>query len=917
MSKRMLHCFPVAIAITTALALSGCGGGSNTRTDTGTGMTGDTGTGMTGDTGTGMTDDPTLTVRDGLAQSAATPVHAGSANDTLATLLPDATNQFAPLTSTLRRDWGESTTAPANDSHIKTIASDGSNGFHVTYVVGGEERMIHFAEADYVAEDYNFYTEVDGDGYWLWSYTDSYHGADKNQGSSRYTYVDLSGASDYHEDDDDAEDEGASNLSYFSYGARTDAANLPTGSATYAGIVDADTYLRSNPSRTHREDMKGNLRLTANFDGSTLDGMIFGIRVRTRNQNDDGWNEWTALSDTTNFEMSDGQIVDGQFSATLTGVDSNAAAPADETVRGYEGGILGEFYGPAAEEVGGVLNASRNDRVMQGVFAGKQGDADAPSSATGLNRSMASPVYAVNTDHIGDLFDQGSRFAPLSSVLRRDWYELSTAPANDSHIKTIASDGNNGFHVTYVVVGDERMIHFEEADYVAEDYNFYTEVDGVEYWLWSYTGAFDGTDKNQGSSRYTYVDLSGFSSSHEGVNDQSRLSYGARTDAANLPAGSATYTGIVSADTYLVDDPNRIQSEGMRANLRLAANFDDSTLDGMIFGIRVRTRGENGWNEWSALSDTTHFEIGDGEIADGQFSATLTGVDSNAAAPSDETVRGYEGGILGEFYGPAAEEVGGVFNASRTDRVIQGVFAGKQGDADAPSSTPGLNRSMESPVYATNTDDLGDLWDLGSRFAPLSSALRRDWYEVSTTRDDDAYVKRTWGEGNFGDGTGKLYVTYVVDGEEQTVNFEAADSDSQDGFEKEVDGVGAWLWSLTDSFASNSGYTYLDVWGFGHYGDISHRYFASFGARTEAANLPTGSATYVGRIRADSYKQYDPSSNFRDRVDGDLNLTANFDGGTLEGTVTAAHWKGPCRKFARGGRTMPTGRPCPQPPLSR
>ena len=85
MSKRMLHCFPVAIAIATALALSGCGGGSNTRTDTGTGMT--------GDTGTGMTDDPTLTVRDGLAQSAATPVHASNANDTLATLLPDSANQ--------------------------------------------------------------------------------------------------------------------------------------------------------------------------------------------------------------------------------------------------------------------------------------------------------------------------------------------------------------------------------------------------------------------------------------------------------------------------------------------------------------------------------------------------------------------------------------------------------------------------------------------------------------------------------------------------------------------------------------------------------------------------------------------------------------------------------------------------------
>ena len=151
-------------------------------TDTGmtggtdTGMTGGTDTGMTGGTDTGMTDDPTLTIRDGLAQSAATPVHAGSANDTLATLLPDATNQFAPLSSTLRRDFGESTTAPANDSHIKTIASDGNNGFHVTYVVGGDERMIHFEEADYIAEEYNFYTEADGVRYWFWSWTSAFEG---------------------------------------------------------------------------------------------------------------------------------------------------------------------------------------------------------------------------------------------------------------------------------------------------------------------------------------------------------------------------------------------------------------------------------------------------------------------------------------------------------------------------------------------------------------------------------------------------------------------------------------------------------------------------------------------------------------------------------------------------------------------
>ena len=37
------------------------------------------------------------------------------------------------------------------------------------------------------------------------------------------------------------------------------------------------------------------------------------------------------------------------------------------------GSVLGEFYGPAAEEVGGVLNASSDahNRVLAGYFAGK------------------------------------------------------------------------------------------------------------------------------------------------------------------------------------------------------------------------------------------------------------------------------------------------------------------------------------------------------------------------------------------------------------------------------------------------------------------------------------------------------------------------------------------------------------------
>ena len=422
--------------------------------------------------------------------------------------------------------------------------------------------------------------------------------------------------------------------------------------------------------------MKGNLRLTANFDGSTLDGMIFGIRVRTRNQNDDGWNEWTALSDTTNFEMSDGQIVDGQFSATLTGVDSNAAAAPDETVSGYEGGILGEFYGPAAEEVGGVLNASRNDRVIQGVFAGKQGDADAPSSTPGLNRSMASPVYATNTEDLEDLQDQGNRFAPLTSALRRDWYELSAKRIDNYYVKTTWIDddltsGTGVLHVTYVVDGEEQTVEFEAGDYTQGE-GFMTEKGADRYWLWSLTDSFEG------NSGYMYLDSYGFDYSppNDGSN-KTFVTFGARTESDNLPAGSATYSGRMRADTYKQNDPSQSFRYRVYGDLSITANFDASTLDGMISGIHVR--GQNETNR-SPLSATAEFEIGNGQIAGGQFTATLTGMDSNAAVPLQDTVRGYQGNVLGEFYGPEAEEIGGVLTAVRDEdqRVMSGAFVGKK-----------------------------------------------------------------------------------------------------------------------------------------------------------------------------------------------------------------------------------------------
>ena len=153
---------------------------------------------------------------------------------------------------------------------------------------------------------------------------------------------------------------------YATAGLRTDPADLPSGTAVYEGSMRGDTHLTNDPSSNPgRQRIRGSLRLTADFDQGSLEGRISNIEGRGHTES-----QWTSFPTTTHFAIDKGDIVNGQFTASMTGMDSNANAPMDETVRDYKGGVLGEFYGPDADSVGGVLNASREDRVMAGVFAG-------------------------------------------------------------------------------------------------------------------------------------------------------------------------------------------------------------------------------------------------------------------------------------------------------------------------------------------------------------------------------------------------------------------------------------------------------------------------------------------------------------------------------------------------------------------
>ena len=330
MKSMLTQPFVTAACLALAATLSGCGGGGdgNTRMDTDTEMTGG---------------EQTLTVPEGLMQSTLAPLfYTGADQDTMT---------IPVVSSGIRRDYDQQLSEHANDASIKSFRfddydnEDDPHTLEVTYVVGGDEVTIRFTDDDLndPTIPYDWEKTADGVVYWGWLYQGN---SEEQDGSISF----IGGIPNYR--------------LYATGGFRTETADLPTGTAMYEGAMRGDSHLTNDPS-AGRLSMRGSLRLTADFDEGSLEGRISEIAVRP-----DDPKVWSNLPNTTYFAIDDGQIVDGQFTASVTGMDSNANAPMSETVRGYEGGVLGEFYGPEAAEVGGVLNASRDDRVMSGVFGG-------------------------------------------------------------------------------------------------------------------------------------------------------------------------------------------------------------------------------------------------------------------------------------------------------------------------------------------------------------------------------------------------------------------------------------------------------------------------------------------------------------------------------------------------------------------
>ncbi len=141
-------------------------------------------------------------------------------------------------------------------------------------------------------------------------------------------------------------------------GIQTGAANVPdSGGATYSGIVEMQA---ANSDDSY--DLTGTVNITATFAGSGNVTSAFTQLSGTGNTSG-----FVGTGDTGTITISNATISNGAF----TGGAASGTGPLFDDISGTANlsGTRGEFFGPAADEVGGVLSISQGDLEILGVYS--------------------------------------------------------------------------------------------------------------------------------------------------------------------------------------------------------------------------------------------------------------------------------------------------------------------------------------------------------------------------------------------------------------------------------------------------------------------------------------------------------------------------------------------------------------------
>ena len=450
---------------------------------------------------------------------------------------------------------------------ITNVAPSGADGLRVTYMAGRRERSIDLERSD---DHAGIFSRESGDTLVVLELVDD--GFDHFDTGSVFVNAD-----------------GELSEGYVVFGSRTPAAGLPSGTATYRGKVTAERQYDpsgADPESTHpySNDVEGDLTLTADLDGGSVQGVIDRISVRGYYASD-----FEPVFG-ARFEIDNGRIEGDAFVADLEGSGAFAG--------GYTGNVHGVFYGPAAEETGGVLGATRGENdVLIGHFGARPAP-DGPGDGGG----GAPDPEAPSIEALGEvLFDNrdgmlaaaehmaGSRpnFGSVTQSTNRDAFGVTTDRARTTYdgrtlsVKVERADGGSLSFSAAVRPGTRVLLPTAKRDSLTVAL---LSVDWADA---------DRTDYRAGG---TWIHLSGDPATH----DYTDVELGSFADGpefsalgpVELPvAGTALYRGKASGhyginfgDGFEDIPPGSYESGTFSGTAELTAHFhpDGDTMSGCL-----------------------------------------------------------------------------------------------------------------------------------------------------------------------------------------------------------------------------------------------------------------------------------------------------------------------------------------------
>lgn len=264
-----------------------------------------------------------------------------------------ATDTNATLTTT--GSIGRGTTGNVTAATITSTNATASGGASLTMTHGTDGVTIQNTQNDFMASNPAQDKEINGHtvAYKMDGVYDAHY--------TSYSYMTFGSWFD---------DQNTSGSNYnfasgdYVYGSATDPANIPTtGTATYAGSVKGGYF----PSSGEPTDTYADMSATADFAARSLSFATSNSKTYS-NYNTTYDQATSKTTVTTNAAAK----TDLNMSGTLTySANSNLFAGSVSDGGGRSGTATGRFYGPAAQEIGGVFGLSGSG-THTGHFVGKK-----------------------------------------------------------------------------------------------------------------------------------------------------------------------------------------------------------------------------------------------------------------------------------------------------------------------------------------------------------------------------------------------------------------------------------------------------------------------------------------------------------------------------------------------------------------